>query len=87
MEIIQELVQLKSEFVILDNCLLVSISKFSYCTLPKSVQSAVFFLKMQFVVKFSKMVQYPIQVSTGADRQFLNLNVSLVLRMDRLGSS
>ena len=32
------------------------------------------------------MVRYSVQVSTGADRQFLNLNKSLVSCMDRPGS-
>jgi hypothetical protein len=83
----EELILLKSEFSILDNCLLVSIPKFFYYTLPKSVKSAVQFPKMQFVVQFPKIVRYSVQVSTGADRQFLNLNASLVSCMDRPGSS
>jgi hypothetical protein len=86
-ENIEELVPLKSEFVILDNCLLVSIPKFSYFMLPKSVQSVVQFPKMQFVVRLPKMVLYSVQVSNGADRQFLIFNASLVLHMDRPGSS
>jgi hypothetical protein len=77
---------LKSEFVILDTCLLVSIPKFLYSRLLKSVQSAVQFPKVQVVVLFPKMVWYLVQVSTGADRQFLNLNKSLVSCMDRPGS-
>jgi hypothetical protein len=76
-----------SEFVILDDCLLVSIPKFLYSMLPKPVQFAVQFPKAQFMVQFHKTVRYSVQVSTGADRQFLNLNASLVLQMDRPGSS
>ncbi len=87
MENDEELVPLKSEFVILDICLLVHIPKISYSTLPKPVQFAVQFPKAQFLVQFPKTVQYSVQVSTGADRQFLNLNPSLVLQMDRPGSS
>ncbi len=83
---VEELVHLKSEFVILDNCLLVSIPKFLYSTLLKSVQFAVLFPKIQFVVRFLKTVRYSVQVSTGTDHQFLNLNASLVSWMARLGS-
>jgi hypothetical protein len=87
-ENVEELVPLKSEFVILDNCLLVSIPKFLYSTHPKPpAQFAVQYPKAQFVVQFAKTVRYSVQVSTGADRQFLNLNASLVLQMDRPGFS
>jgi hypothetical protein len=53
--------------------------------LSKSVQFAVQFPKVQFVVRFPKTVQYSVQVSTGTDRQFLDLNASLVLQMARPG--
>jgi hypothetical protein len=36
-ENVEQLVLLKSEFVILDNCLLIGIPKFLYSTLPKPV--------------------------------------------------
>jgi hypothetical protein len=78
---------LKSEFVILDNCLLVNIPKFLYSTLLKPVQFAVQCLKVQFVVQFPKTAQYSVQVSTVTDHQFLNLNASLVSQMDRPGLS
>jgi hypothetical protein len=53
--------------------------------LPKSVQFAVQSPKAQFVVQFPKTVRYSVQVSTGADHQFLNLNASLVSQTDRPG--
>jgi hypothetical protein len=54
--------------------------------LPAPVQIIVKFSKAQFAVQFPKTVQHPVLISTGVDHQFLNLNMSLVLWMDRLGS-
>ncbi len=85
MENVEKLVLLKSEYVILDNYLLVGIPIFFYTTLPKPVQFAVQFSKAQFVVQFPKTVRYSVQVSTGTDCQFLNLNASSVPCMDRPG--
>jgi hypothetical protein len=84
-KIFEKLVPLKSEFVILDNVLLVSIPIFLYSMHSKPVQFAVRFCKAQFAVQFPKIVRYSVQIFTSVDRQFLNLNASSIPWMDRPG--